>query len=129
MLIVAIVGLVVNAASIWFLRSAAGESLNLKGAYFEVLSDAISSLGVMAAAAVMWLTDWAYADPLVSAGIGLFILPRTGKLMMDAVGVLLEGTRSDVNIGEVRSAIGAHSGRCRRSRISMSGRSRPASTL
>ena len=107
MLIVAVVGLVVNAASIWTLRSAAGVSLNLKGAYFEVLSDAISSVGVMAAAAVMWLTGWLYADPLVSAGIGLFILPRTGKLMMDAVGVLLEGTPSDVNIGEVRAAIAA----------------------
>lgn len=107
MLVVAFVGLLVNAGSIWILRSAAGESLNLKGAYFEVLSDAVSSVGVMVAAAVMWLTDWPYADPLVSAAIGLFILPRTAKLMMDAVGVLLEGTPSDVNIGEVRSAIGA----------------------
>lgn len=107
MLVVAFLGLVVNAASIWILRSAAGESLNLKGAYFEVLSDAISSVGVMVAAAVMWLTGWSYADPLVSAAIGLFILPRTAKLMMDAVGVLLEGTPAEVNIGEVRRAIGA----------------------
>ena len=107
MLIVALVGLGVNAASIWSLRSAACESLNLKGAHFEVLSDAISSLGVIAAAVVMWWTGWPYADPLVSAGIGLFILPRTGKLMMDAVGVLLEGTPSDVNIVELRSAIAA----------------------
>ena len=110
MLIVAVVGLGVNVVSIRILQSAAAESLNLKGAYFEVLSDAISSLGVMLAAAVMWLTDWIYADPIVSAGIGLFILPRTAKLMMDAVGVLLEGTPSDVNIGEVRSAINNISG-------------------
>lgn len=107
MLLVAIVGLGVNAASIWILRSAASESLNLKGAYFEVLSDAISSIGVVAAAAIMWLTNWPYADPIVSAGIGLFILPRTVKLLMDAVGVLLEGTPSDVNVGEVRTALGA----------------------
>ena len=110
MLVVAVVGLGVNAVSIWNLRSGAGESLNLKGAYFEVLSDAISSVGVMVAAAVMWLTGWEYADPIVSAGIGLFILPRTAKLMMDAVGVLLEGTPSDVNIGELRAAIGAIQG-------------------
>ena len=110
MLLVALVGLGVNAVSIWNLRSSAGESLNLKGAYFEVLSDAISSLGVMAAAAVMWWTGWPYADPLVSAGIGLFILPRTAKLMTDAVGVLLEGTPSDVNIAELRSAIAAMRG-------------------
>jgi len=74
MLVVAFLGLVVNAASIWILRSAAGESLNLKGAYFEVLSDAVSSVGVMVAAAVMWLTGWSYADPLVSAAI---VVPST----------------------------------------------------
>jgi len=110
MLLVAVVGLGVNAASIWILRSAAAESLNLKGAYFEVLSDAISSIGVMAAAAVMWFTNWTYADPIVSAGIGLFILPRTITLLMEAVGVLLEGTPSDVNFGDVRAALGDISG-------------------
>jgi cobalt-zinc-cadmium efflux system protein len=110
MLLVALVGLGVNAGSIWLLRSASEESLNLKGAYFEVVSDAISSVGVMAAATVIWLTGWLYADSLVSAGIGLFILPRTAKLMGDAVGVLLEGTPADVNIGEVRAAIAAIGG-------------------
>ena len=110
MLLVALVGLGVNAGSIWLLRSASEESLNLKGAYFEVLSDAISSVGVMAAAAVIWLTGWLYADPLVSAGIGLFILPRTAKLIGDAVGVLLEGTPADVNIAELRAAIAAMGG-------------------
>jgi len=110
MLLVATLGLAVNGASIWILRSASDESLNLKGAYFEVLADAISSLGVLAAAAIIWLTGWVYADPLVSAGIGLFILPRTARLMADAVGVLLEGTPSDVNIGELREAIRAIDG-------------------
>jgi cobalt-zinc-cadmium efflux system protein len=110
MLLVAVIGLAVNAGSIWLLRSASEESLNLKGAYFEVLSDAISSVGVMAAAAVIWLTGWLYADPLVSAGIGLFILPRTVKLMSDAVAVLLEGTPADINIGELRAAIAAIGG-------------------
>ena len=110
MLIVAIVGLGVNAGSIWILRSASSESLNLKAAYFEVLADAISSLGVMIAAAIIWLTGWVYADAIVSAGIGLFILPRTARLMWDAVGVLLEGTPADVNIGEVRSTLAALDG-------------------
>jgi cobalt-zinc-cadmium efflux system protein len=61
----------------------------------------------MIAAVAMWLTGWSYADPIVSAGIGLFILPRTVRLMTDAVGVLLEGTPADVNVGELRAAIGA----------------------
>lgn len=105
MLAVAVVGLLVNAGSIMLLRSGSSESLNLKGAYFEVLSDAISSVGVIVAAGVMWWTGWYYADPLVSAGIGLFILPRTWRLMGDAVGVLLEGTPADVNLAEVRRAL------------------------
>jgi cobalt-zinc-cadmium efflux system protein len=46
------------------------ESQNLKGAYFEVLSDMLSSLGVIAAGLIMWATNWYYADPLFSAGIG-----------------------------------------------------------
>jgi cobalt-zinc-cadmium efflux system protein len=105
MLAVAAIGLFVNAGGILLLRGASAESLNLKGAYFEVLSDAISSVGVIAAAAVMWTTGWYYADPLVSAGIGLFIVPRTVRLMGDAVSVLLEGTPADVNLAELREAL------------------------
>lgn len=110
MLGVAIVGLAVNAWSVLLLRAGSSESLNLKGAYFEVLSDAISSVGVIVAAAVIWLTRWYYADPLVSAGIALFILPRTWRLVGDAVGVLLEGTPADVNLADLRNAIGAIAG-------------------
>lgn len=105
MLGVAAVGLVVNVAGILLLRRGSTESLNLKGAYFEVLSDMLSSLGVIAAGLIMWATKWYYADPLFSAGIGLFILPRTWTLMREAVGVLLEGTPSDVSIAAVRDAI------------------------
>jgi len=87
------------------LRAGSSESLNLQGAYFEVLSDMVSSLGVMLAAVIMWLTGWRYADPLVSAGIGVFILPRTWALLRQAVGVLLEGTPSDINMVSLREAI------------------------
>ena len=104
---VAAVGLVVNITGMWLLRRGATESLNLKGAYFEVLSDMLSSLGVIAAGLIMWTTQWYYADPIFSAGIGLFILPRTWSLLREAVGVLLEGTPSDVNVASVREAIAA----------------------
>lgn len=107
MLGVAAVGLVVNIAGMWLLRGGATESLNLKGAYFEVLSDMLSSLGVIAAGVIMWATRWYYADPIFSAGIGLFILPRTWSLLKEAVGVLLEGTPSDVNVASLREAIAA----------------------
>ena len=106
MLIVAVVGLAVNIAAIVVLRAGSSESLNVRGAYLEVVSDALSSIGVIAGAAVMWTTGWYYADPIVSAGIGLFILPRTWRLMREATGILLEGTPSDISLGAVREALG-----------------------
>ena len=105
MLLVAAVGLVINLAGIYILRAGSRESLNMKGAYFEVLSDMLTSIGVIVAGIIMLTTGWYYADPLISAGIGLFILPRTWMLLRDAVGVLLEGTPSDVNLTAVREGI------------------------
>ena len=106
MLVVASVGLVVNVIGMGLLREASTESLNMKGAYFEVLSDMLTSIGVILAAGVMWTTHWYYADPLLSAGIGLFILPRTWGLLRSAVGILLEGTPSEISMAAVRQAIG-----------------------
>lgn len=105
MLLVALVGLVINVIGILILRAGASESLNMKGAYFEVLSDLLTSVGVITAGVIMLTTGWYYADPLLSAGIGLFILPRTWMLLRDALGVLLEGTPSDVNLASVREGI------------------------
>lgn len=106
MLLVAVIGLVVNIAGIFILRAGSQESLNMKGAYFEVLSDMLTSVGVIIAGLVMLFTGWYYADPLISAGIGLFIFPRTWALLKEAVGVLLEGTPTDINLSALREAIG-----------------------
>lgn len=106
MLVVAVIGLAINIVGMLILRKGSQESLNMKGAYFEVLSDMLTSVGVIIAGAVMWATGWYYADPLISAGIGLFIFPRTWVLLKEAVGVLLEGTPADVNLTALRDAIG-----------------------
>jgi cobalt-zinc-cadmium efflux system protein len=106
MLAVASVGLLINLVGIYLLRAASKESLNMKGAYYEVFFDLLTSIGVIAAALIMLTTGWYYADPLISAGIGLFILPRTWLLLRNAVGVLLEGTPTDVNLTALREAIG-----------------------
>ena len=106
MIAVACAALAVNVAGALLLRRAAGDSLNMRAAYFEVLSDALASLGVILAAVVVKTTGWLYADPLLSALIGLAILPRTWGLLKEAVGVLLEGTPSDVNLAALREAIG-----------------------
>lgn len=105
MLIVAGIGLIVNLIGMYILRQGKSESLNMKGAYFEVLSDMLTSIGVIIAGIIMWATGWYYADPILSSLIGLLILPRTWKLLKEATHVLLEGTPSDVNIEELRIAI------------------------
>lgn len=110
MLIVAAIGLAVNIVGVVILKAGSSQSLNLKGAYFEVLSDMLSSVAVIVAGIIMWATGWFYADPILSAGIGLFIFPRTWKLLREAVGVLLEGTPSDVNLAAVRAAVASVSG-------------------
>ena len=105
MLGVASIGLLVNLAGMYILRAGSTESLNMKGAYFEVLSDMLTSIGVIIAGIIMLTTGWYYADPLISAGIGLFILPRTWSLLTDAVGVLIEGTPSDVDLAKLRESL------------------------
>ena len=110
MLVVGGIGLAVNIAGALILRRGAKASLNLKGAYFEVLSDLLTSIGVITAGIIMLTTGWYYADPIISAGIGLFILPRTWTLLREAVGVLLEGVPSDIDLGRVRELITATPG-------------------
>lgn len=103
----AVAGLVVNLLSAWLLHSASGESLNLRGAYFEVVSDLLASIGVIVAAIVIYFTGWSYADPLFSVGIGLFIILRTWKLFRESLGVLLEGTSKEVDFPALERAISA----------------------
>ena len=98
MLVVAVVGLAVNLASMKLLSAGSSESLNVKGAYFEVLSDMLGSLGVIVAAGVVMLTGWTLADPIIGAGIGLFIVPRTWILLKQAIHILLEGTPPEVDL-------------------------------
>jgi cobalt-zinc-cadmium efflux system protein len=105
MLIVAGIGLIVNIVGMMILRKDSEGSLNMKGAYFEVLSDMLTSVGVMIAGVIMLTTGWYYADPLISAAIGLLIFPRTWRLLKEAINVLLEGTPKDVDIHELRTSL------------------------
>ncbi len=98
MLAVAVAGLVVNLISMKLLMAGASESLNVKGAYFEALGDMLGSLGVIVAALIVMFTGWTLADPIVGAGIGLFIVPRTWILLKQAIHILMEGTPPDVDL-------------------------------
>jgi len=102
MLAVAAAGLAANAGSMWLLRDGQQHSLNLRGAYLEVLGDLLGSVAVLAAAAVIALTGFQAADPIASALIGVLILPRTWRLLREAVDVLLEAAPKGVDLAEVR---------------------------
>ena len=105
MLGVAVLGLAANAVSLVLLRKAQGDSLNMRGAYLEVLGDLAGSVAVIVAAMVIMLTGWTPADAVASAVIGLLILPRTWGLLREAVDVLLEATPRGVEMDEVRRHI------------------------
>jgi len=102
----AALALAANLGSMRLLQPGAGESLNVRSAYLEVLGDALSSGAVLVAGAVIALTGWHEADPLAGAVIGLLILPRTGALLWQAVNVLLEGVPPHLDIEEIEAAMG-----------------------
>jgi len=101
----AALGLGANLASMRLLHGGAAESLNVRGAYLEVLGDALSSGAVLVAGAVIAVTGWHGADPLAGAVIGLLILPRTGALLWQAVNVLLEGVPPHLDVTEIGLAL------------------------
>lgn len=107
MLIVAMVGLVVNLISMRLLAAGSEESLNLKGAYFEVLADMLGSIGVIISALVIMFTGWTLADPIIGAAIGVFIVPRTWALLKNAVNILLEGTPVGFEIEKLETVLKA----------------------
>ncbi|HEX9408705.1 MAG TPA: cation diffusion facilitator family transporter [Methylomirabilota bacterium] len=104
-LVVAVAALGVNLLAARLLHAGAGESLNVRSAYLEVLGDALSSGAVIAAAAVILVTGWTAADALASAAIGLLILPRTYALLKQAVNVLLEGVPAHLDLTEIEAAL------------------------
>jgi cobalt-zinc-cadmium efflux system protein len=104
-LVVAVAALGVNLLAAWLLHAGAGESLNVRSAYLEVLGDALSSGAVIAAAIVILVTGWTAADALASAAIGLLILPRTYALLKQAVNVLLEGVPPHLDVAEIELAL------------------------
>nr|WP_237708414.1 cation diffusion facilitator family transporter [Mycobacterium marinum] len=110
MLVVAVAGLAVNLVSFRMLSAGAKESLNVRGAYLEVLSDMLGSIGVIVAAVVIATTGWRYADAIVGAGIGLFILPRTYSLMKQAVRIIMEVAPPEIDIAEVQGKLTAIAG-------------------
>ncbi|MDF2576282.1 MAG: cation transporter, partial [Agromyces sp.] len=102
MLLVAVLGLAANLAAMLVLRGGATDSVNMRGAYLEVLADLIGSALVIAAAGVILLTGFDAADPIASLLIAALIVPRAFSLLRDVVRVLFESAPPDTDVAEIR---------------------------
>ena len=106
-LLAATAGLAANIVSFAVLRSGAKESLNVRGAYLEVLADLIGSVGVLLSGALTLLTGWRYADPIIGVAIGLFVLPRTWTLARRALRILFQHAPQGVDVGAINAELAA----------------------
>jgi cobalt-zinc-cadmium efflux system protein len=107
MLVFGVVGLLSNVVAITVLARGRHGNLNMRAAFLEVVNDALGSAAVLVAATVIALTGWLRADAVASLVIGALILPRTWRLLREAVDVLLESTPRDLDLADVRAHIEA----------------------
>jgi len=102
---VAALGLIGNAVALRMLHAGHEQSLNVHGAYLHVLGDLLGSIGALAAGAIILVTGWTLADPLVSLFIAILILIGAARLVRESVDVLLEATPPHIDLNEVADAI------------------------
>lgn len=105
MLGVAVAGLAANLVSMKLLHRGREESLNVRATYLEVVMDVMGSLGVIAAALLMRPTGWYWLDPVISAAIGIFIVPRTISLLRQSGHILLEASPREVDLDALRRRV------------------------
>ncbi|MGW1742798.1 cation diffusion facilitator family transporter [Nocardia sp. NPDC001965] len=106
------IGLVANIAAFLLLRRGAEESLNVRGAYLEVLADMVGSFGVLVSAAITLTTGWLYADMIVGVAIGLWVLPRTYLLARRSLRILFQHSPEELDVEKVAGELAAVPGVC-----------------
>ena len=105
MIVIAVIGLVANIIGIRLLRRGSLSSLNLKAAFWHVVGDTISSVGVIVGAIIIFLTGWFTADPIIAMLIGVIILWGAVRLVIESVDILLEAVPKDIKVEEVIETI------------------------
>jgi cobalt-zinc-cadmium efflux system protein len=111
MIVVAVLGLLVNIAAAAILHAGHHHhNLNMRGALLHVMSDAIGSVGAIAAGAIMLATGWYVADPLISIFIGALVLYSSWSLVKDSLSVLMQSVPKGIHLDEVRQTIEAVDG-------------------
>ena len=105
MMLVAAGGLAVNLVGAYLLREPSTGSLNMRGAYLEVMADMLGSVGVLLAGVVILTTGWTLADPLVSVVVVVMIVPRAWKLLRGTIDILLEASPRDISMDAIEVAM------------------------
>jgi cobalt-zinc-cadmium efflux system protein len=105
MMAIAAGGLLVNVISLGILSGGREESLNIRGAWLHVLTDALGSVQAILAGALVWAFGWIWADPVASALISLLVVYSAWDLLRDTVGVLMEGAPRHIDVDEVRNCL------------------------
>jgi cobalt-zinc-cadmium efflux system protein len=105
MLVIAAGGLIVNLVGLAILSSGRGESLNVRGAWLHLLTDALGSVAALVAGGLIWAYGWYWADPLASIAIGVLVIYSSWDLVRQAIAILMEGTPPHLSLSEVEAAI------------------------
>lgn len=105
MMVIAAGGLAVNLLALRILNRGRDQSLNVRGAWLHVLSDAVGSVGAILAGALIWVFHWNWVDPLISLGIAALVVYSSWALLAEAVSVLLEGAPRHIDVDQIRDAI------------------------
>jgi cobalt-zinc-cadmium efflux system protein len=105
LIIVGTIGLVVNLVGMYILKGHVSESLNIEGAYLEVLKDTLGSVGVVVVGVITSISEFYLIDPIISVGLAFYILPRTWSLMKKSINILMEGVPINISYDEVKKTI------------------------
>jgi cobalt-zinc-cadmium efflux system protein len=110
MITVALIGLVANVLGTLLLRRGADSNMNLRAAYLHLLSDAVSSVGVILGGLAIWLWGISWIDPLLTILIGLYVLKESVDILWQAIESIMLATPRGMDLAEVRQAITAMNG-------------------
>lgn len=105
MLAAAVIGLLANLASGRILFRTQAQNLNVRGAWLNVIGDAVGSIGVITAGLLIRFKGWRWADPVASMGIGVLIAVGSWMLIKRSVNILLEGSPAHVDVGRLIEAM------------------------
>jgi len=110
LVVVALIGLAINLVVMLLLRADAQKSIAVRGAYVEVLADALGSVGVLVAGIVTMTTGWTYIDLIVAVAIALWVVPRAVRLASDALRILNQQAPAHVDVAALRAQLEAVAG-------------------